>query len=282
MQGSGGGLVFELYPSKNEVKYACVGKPVQGWWTVSTEMDTSLSNPLAPLVPFQIQVWSTPPLIGKLSKDSWSIRNTAASKTFTYTPTKTGDEHLIFNAWILDSSPAPLARSIDLTVVNCRYRVDIHAEIQNIQGSINSNIFYDGTGFMDLVPNKDSTWTIKGRGTTQLEEYVDGTEGDVTCVTTSPGTGSGSFYIEGEGDPSTSLNPVFRFTDIQTSVGQSCNDRGKGKTMPSSIPTTGWLPNSAGQGVLYDLQFSPKGESKDLPFSRLTILAGSRVAATER
>lgn len=268
MQGSGAGLVFDLYPANKEVAYGCVRKPIRGWFTVSTSGETSISNPLAPLVPSQVQVWTTPPLVGTLSNDSWTIKSSPVTKRFTYTPTKTGDEHLTFHAMIFDSPNSPLAKNMDLTVIQCRFKVTVHGEFQNRQGSINSNIFYDGEGYLELVQNDgDTGWTLKGRGTTKLEEYVDGTEGDVTCQTTSPGKGAGIFYVEGDAVPSVRLNPIFRFTDILTSVGQVCTDKGKGKTMGNSIPLTGWLPNSAGSGVLWDLEFPGQGGSLDLPIS---------------
>ncbi len=268
-QQDSGGLYIDLYPSGKEVAYACVGKPIQGWFIVSTgATETSLSNPLALLTPSLVQVWTTPPLVGTLSKDSWTISSASATRRFTYTPTKEGEEHLIFRAWILDSSPSPLAKNIDLTVIQCRYRITVHGEFHNRQGSIDSNIFYDGQGLVDLVPNEKGTgWDIKGRGTTQLEEYVDGTEGDVTCVTSAPGKGSSSFLVEGYAVPSVTLNPTFRFRDITTGVGQTCTDKGKGKTMAGGIPLTGWLVNSAENGMLWDLEFSAQGESKQLPIS---------------
>jgi hypothetical protein len=268
-QDSSGGLFFDLTPASNEVPYACLGKPIQGWFIVGTESKPpSLPDPLAPLVLFQIQVWTTPPLVGTLSKDSWTIQSTYASKRFTYTPTKTGDENFSFNAWILDSPDSPLVKNIELTVINCRFRISIHGEFHNMQGSINADIFYDGEGYLDLVQNdKDSGWSIMGYGTTTLTEYVDGTEGDVTCSTSAPGQGSGEFWVDGEAEPSARLNPVFRFTDILTSVGQTCTDKGKGKTMANTIRSTGWLPNSNGNGVLGDLEFSPQGDNQELPIS---------------
>jgi hypothetical protein len=264
-------LSFELYPSGKDVTHACVGKPIEGYFFVKAGgTEASAPDPLAPLTPPVIQVWATPPLVGTLSKDSWTFSSGRGDKSFTYTPTKEGEEHIDFRAWILDASTSPLVETIELKVIQCRYRIFIHGEFQNRQGSIDSRITYDGQGYLDLVQNeKGSGWDIKGRGTIQLEEYVDGTEGDVECVTTAPGKGSSSFLVEGYAIPSETLYPAFRFRDITTGVAQSCTDKGKGKTMAWGIPITGWLVNSAGNGWVEDLEFSAKGESKVLPMSQV-------------
>lgn len=266
------GLSLDLYPSSQETPYVCLGKPVRGWFIVNAgQNEPNLSNPQAPITPTQIQVSASSPLVGSLSKASWTINSSFGTKGFTYTPAKTGSEHLIFSAQMLNTAGPQVVKNIDFKVINCHYRITIHSEFHNLQGGITSNIFYDGDGTLDLVPNgTGSAWSIMGYGTTSLEEYVDGTEGDVTCVTTSPGKGAGSFWIEGSGDPSTKLKPVFHFTDIITSVGQTCTDKGKGKTMESGIPSTGWLPNSGAGGAVGDIDFSTQGGQKELDVSKVS------------
>lgn len=261
------GLSLDLYPQNQEIPFACLGKPLRGWFIVNAvTQEPVLSDPLKPT---QIQVTASPPLAGTLSSSSWTIQGSMGSKGFTYTPAKTGSEHLQFTAAVLNAASAPLVKSIDFKVVNCRYQITITGEIQNLQGGITSNIFYNGEGTLSLTQNGGSGWSIMGRGTTTLEEYVDGTEGDVTCVTTSPGTGTGSFWIEGEADPAAKLKPVFHFTDIRTGVGQSCKDSGNGKTQSGAIPSTGWLPNSGSGGVVKGLEFLAQGEQKSLDVSQV-------------
>lgn len=254
------GLYFYLYP--DQVPYACVGKPIQMYFLAGVKQEDS--GPLASLVPPEIRVTALDPLVGKLSKRSWTINRFDTAKRFTYTPTKTGDETLIF---YIDTPGGQLDQTLTFPVIYCRYRVSIHSEIQNIQGGIHTNIFYDGQGRLDVSRNDgDSGWTISGYGTTTFEGYSDGTEGDLTCVTTSPGKGAGTFWIDGDGDPSAKLKPVFHFTDIGAGVGLACKNKKGAQT--GSVPRIGWLPNAGQSGVLTDLAFNPKGDNRDLDISQ--------------
>jgi hypothetical protein len=275
-QGPGGELYFDLYSVNNDLQFACVGKPINGSFLTGVQgNEPSAADPLAPLVPPEIRVTvPVDPLVGTLSKRSWTINsvNTFKSWKFTYTPTKTGDEDLVFDAMLANSPNPVITKHASFPVIYCRYKVSIHGEFENVQGGIRSDFWYDGEGHFDLSPrggkgyqDPGSGFPIYGTGIAKLEAYSDGTdELGTTCTTTSPGQGSSTFFIDGDGAPSSTLKLNFYFGDIITSIGQTC--RGK-RTGAWGIPRIGWLPNSAQGGEVKDLTFSPKGESKDLDIS---------------
>lgn len=269
----GASTFFALFP--DEIVYACVGKPIKMLFYVGVE-EADL-GPLASLNPPDIQVLADQPVLGTLSSREWRIRSNFKQQVFTYTPTKTGIEHLS----IYVNNPKRVATQERVfPIIYCKYKISIHSEIQNQQaakGAITSNIFYDGEGHLDISKEKGSSkYTLRGYGTTTFEAYSDGTEGGMTCVTTSPGKASGTFYVDGEGDPTEYLLPTFHFDDVGAAVGIFCSNK-KG-SQPGTIPRLAWLPNAAQSGVIKGLRFKVAGDNKDLgigEFNDLRWLQGS-------
>ncbi len=258
-----GELFFMLYPENDEKPYACVGKPFKGFFMAGVEKELSDSDPLAPLVPPEISVNTDTPKVGTLSQRSWTVKSGKVI-WWTYTPTKVGDEDLLFDASIPKSSYKPITTETRFPVLNCQYRLSIHAEIRNTQGAIETNMFYDAEGHFDIIQKgRNSPFTFKGYGATSIQAFSDGTEGGVKCITSKPGEGTGNLHIEGSVDPSSSnINLTLRFSDTGSGVGQTCS---KGdKTGPGMIRHIGFLPSGKTEGELTDIKFSPFGDNQEL------------------
>ncbi len=260
-----GGLFLYLHPENDRVPYACVGKPITGTFrTGLDDIDSDVAEPLWQLTPPDIVVNADGPRVGTLSRTSWTIHSFNEEKYWTYTPTKPGDEQLVFKSRIPQNpSYATVTQSAWFPVINCRYRLSIHGEIKNAQGGIDTNMFYDAEGHFDLTKkNKDSSFVIRGFGVTSIEAFSDGTEGDVRCITSEPGKGAGSLRIQGESDASSNLNLTLRFGDTATGVPQTCTKDGKSR--PWGVRKVGFLPSGDAEGVLADLEFPPLGGNLEL------------------
>ncbi len=256
-----GELYFMVFPENDDVTYACVGEPFQGFFMAGIEKEASNPDPLAPLVPPEIHVNTDTPKVGTLSQSKWTVKPGRVIR-FTYTPTKVGDEDLLFDASIPNSSYKPITTEGRFPVLNCHYKLSIQSQIDNIQGGIKTAIFYDANGHFDLLPQKNYPLKIKGYGETKFLATTNGTEGDVTCVTTEPAEASGTLEVEGQADPDNSLLLTLRFSDTGSGAGPQCKKGNKTGVAP--IRYYGWLPTGKQEGVLQELRFAVGGDSVTL------------------
>ncbi len=261
-----GELFFMVFPENDDVSHACLGEPFEGFFLVGIDKEPSNSDPLASLVPPEIHVSADNPKVGTLSQSSWDVKPGAA-KRFKYTPTKVGDEDLIFTASIPSASYKRMTTEAKFPVLNCHYKLTIQSQIDNTQGGIKTAIFYDANGHFDVVPQKNSPWQIKGYGDTKFMATTNGTEGEVNCVTTKPAEGSGTVEISGQVNPGDDLLLTLHFSETGSGNFPECT---KGKNKGNApIRYYGWLPSGKVEGVLEELRFAVEGDSVTLGINAL-------------